>query len=42
MLDQNINKFEYSHYLFAELCMDIMGRSLILITSGQLKGKANY
>ena len=33
MLDQD-SKFEYSHYLLAEECMDIVGRSFMLITSG--------
>ena len=28
------NKFEYSHYLSAEKCMDIIGRSFMLTTSG--------
>ena len=28
------DKFEFSHYLFAEECMDIVGRSFMLITSG--------
>ena len=26
------DKFEYSHYLFAEQCIDIIGRSYMLIT----------
>ena len=26
------DKFKYSHYLFAEECMDIVGRSFMLIT----------
>ena len=29
-----MSKFEYSHYLFAEECIDIVGRSFMLITSG--------
>ena len=28
------DKFEYSHYLFARECMDIVGRGYMLITSG--------
>ena len=35
MFDQLVSdKFEYFHYLFPDLCMDIKGRSYSLITSG--------
>ena len=44
MIDQDNNfylsKFEYSHYLFAQLCMNIMGRSYMLITSESLRVKS--
>ena len=43
MLDQDKNffldKFEYSHYLFARQCMDIVGRSCMSITSGSYRVK---
>ena len=29
------DKFEYSHYLSAEECMGVVGRSFMLITSGR-------
>ena len=29
------DEFEYSHYLFAEKCMDIVGRSYMSISSGR-------
>ena len=34
-----LDKFEYSHYLFAGQCMDIVGRSHMLITSGSSMAK---
>ena len=43
MLDQDKNffldKFEYSHYLFARKCMDIVGRSCMSITSESYRVK---
>ena len=37
MLDQDLSdKFEYSHYLFARLWMNIVGRSYLFITSSSL------
>ena len=37
MIDQGnlyLSSFEYSHYLLAPVCIDITGRSYMLITSG--------
>ena len=38
MLDQGYyflaDKFEYSHYMLAGLCVDVIGRSYMLITYG--------
>lgn len=37
-----LNKFEYSHYLFAGWCTDIGGRSYVLITSESSSDKGVF